>query len=87
MLAKLPMRENHFHSNGVAMFQDGKLQPSSIGGFRLAKADTLGNSPIKVSKEENLTVLDSFHGHPICEPLPGPTPAYSLSLNPLRSFL
>ena len=40
------------------LFQDRKLQP----GYRLAIADKLGNVPINVSKDENLTrLLDSFH--------------------------
>ena len=42
------------------LFQDRKLQP--IDGYRSAIADKLGNSPIYVSKDENLThLLDSFH--------------------------
>ena len=44
------------------LFQDRKLQPSTIDGYRSAIADKLGNSPINVSKDENLTrLLDSFH--------------------------
>ena len=44
------------------LFQDRKLQPSTIDGYRSAIADRLGNSPIKISKDENLTrPLDSFH--------------------------
>ena len=44
------------------LFQDRKLQPSTINGYRSAIADKLGNSPINVSKDENLThLLDSFH--------------------------
>ena len=44
------------------LFQDWKLQPSTIDGYRSAIADNLGNSPINVSKDENLTrLLDSFH--------------------------
>ena len=43
------------------LFQDRKLQPSTIHGYRSAIADKLGNSPINVSKDENLTrLLDSF---------------------------
>ena len=39
-----------------------KLQPSTIDGYRSAIADRLGNSPINISKDENLTrLLDSFH--------------------------
>ena len=44
------------------LFQDRKLQPSAIDGYRSAIADKLGNSPINISKDENLTrLLDSFH--------------------------
>ena len=44
------------------LFQVRKLQPSTIDGYRSAIADKLGNSPINVSKDENLTrLLDSFH--------------------------
>ena len=44
------------------IFQDRKLQPSTIDGYRSAIADKLGNSPINISKDENLTrLLDSFH--------------------------
>ena len=44
------------------LFQDRKLQPGTIDGYRSAIADKLGNVPINVSKEENLThLLDSFH--------------------------
>ena len=44
------------------LFQDRKLQPSTIDGHRSAIADNLGNSTINVSKDENLTrLLDSFH--------------------------
>ena len=44
------------------LFQDRKLQPSTIDEYRSAIADKLGNSPINVSKDENLTrLLDSFH--------------------------
>ena len=39
-----------------------KLQPSTIDDYRSAIADKLGNSPINVSKDENLThLLHSFH--------------------------
>ena len=42
------------------LFQDRKLQPSTIVGYRSAIADSLGNLPINVSKDENLTrLLDS----------------------------
>ena len=44
------------------LFQDRKLQPGTIDGYRSAIADKLGNSTIYVIKDENLTrVLDSFH--------------------------
>ena len=44
------------------LFQDRKLQPGTIDGYRSAIADKLGNSTINVSKYENLTHLrDSFH--------------------------
>ena len=44
------------------LFQDRKLQPGTIDGYRSAIADKLGNVPINVSKDENLThLLDSFH--------------------------
>ena len=44
------------------LFQDRKLQPSTIDGYRSAIADKLGNSPIKINKDKNLThLLDSFH--------------------------
>ena len=36
------------------------LQPSTIDGYSSTNADKLGNSPINVSKDENLTRLDSF---------------------------
>ena len=42
--------------------QDRKLQPSTIDGYRSAITYKLGNSPINVSKTDNLTcLLDSFH--------------------------
>ena len=44
------------------LFQDRKLQPGNIDGYRSAIADKLGNSPINVSKDENLTrLLGNFH--------------------------
>ena len=42
------------------LFQDKKLRPSTIDGYRSAIADKLGNSSINISKDDNLT-LDSFH--------------------------
>ena len=44
------------------LFQDRNLQPGTIDGYRSAIADKLGNVPLNVSKDENLTrLLDSFH--------------------------
>ena len=44
------------------LFQEKKLQPSTIDGYRSAIADKLGNSTINVSKDENLSrLLGSFH--------------------------
>ena len=44
------------------LFQDRKLQSSTIDGYRSALVDKLENSPINVSKGENRTrLLDSFH--------------------------
>ena len=44
------------------LFQERKLQPGTIDGYRSAIADKLGNVPINVSKDENFTrLLDSFH--------------------------
>ena len=44
------------------LFQDRKLQPSTIDGYRSAIADKLGSSSFNISKDENLTrLLDSFH--------------------------
>ena len=44
------------------LFQDRKLQPGTIDGYRSAIADKLGNSTINISKDENLArLLDSFH--------------------------
>ena len=46
----------------IYLFQDRKLQPSTIDGYRSAIADKLGNSPFNISKDENLSrLLDSFH--------------------------
>ena len=43
------------------LFPDRKLQPGIIDGYRSAIADKLGDSPINVSKDENLArLLDSF---------------------------
>ena len=44
------------------LFEDRKLQPSTIDGYRSAIADKLGNSTFNISKNENLTrLLDNFH--------------------------
>ena len=44
------------------LFEDRKLQPSTIDDYRSAIADKLGNSTLNISKDENLTrLLDSFH--------------------------
>ena len=44
------------------LFEDRKLQPSTIDGYRSAIADKLGNATVNVSKEDNLTrLLESFH--------------------------
>ena len=44
------------------LFEDKKLQPSTIDGYRSAIADKLGNTTVNISKEDNLTrLLESFH--------------------------
>ena len=44
------------------LFEDRKLQPSTIDGYRSAIADKLGNATINISKDDNLTrLLESFH--------------------------
>ena len=44
------------------LFEDRKLQPSTIDGYRSAIVDKLGNSTLNISKDEILTrLLDSFH--------------------------
>ena len=44
------------------LFEERKLQPSTIDGYRSAIADKLGNSTLNISQDENLTrLLDSFH--------------------------
>ena len=43
-------------------FEERKLQPSTIDGYRSAIADKLGSSALNIGKDENLTyLLDSFH--------------------------
>ena len=58
-----------FHSPSVEqnanfllhLFQDRKLQPSTIDGYRSAIADKIGNFTVNISKNENLNrLLDSF---------------------------
>ena len=44
------------------LFEERKLQPSTIDGYRSAIADKLGSSALNIGKDENLTrLLDSFH--------------------------
>ena len=44
------------------LFEDKKLQPSTIDGYRSAIADKLGNATANISKDDNLTrLLESFH--------------------------
>ena len=44
------------------LFEERKLQPSTIDGYRSAIADKLGSSTLNIGKDENLTrLLDSFH--------------------------
>ena len=44
------------------LFKVRKLQPSTINDYRPTVADKLGNFPVNVSKDENLTgFLNSFH--------------------------
>ena len=44
------------------LFEDKKLQPSTIDGYRSAIADKLGNATVIISKDDNLTrLLESFH--------------------------
>ena len=46
----------------MCLFEERKLQPSTIDGYRSAIADKLGSSTLNISKDENLTrLLDSFH--------------------------
>ena len=46
----------------IYLFQERKLQSSTTDGYRTAIADMVGNSSVKISKEDNLTrLLDSFH--------------------------
>ena len=44
------------------LFEDKKLQPSTIDGYRSAITDKLGSAIVNISKDDNLTrLLDSFH--------------------------
>ena len=44
------------------LFEDRKLQPNTIDGYRSAISDKLGNPSLNISKDENLTrLLDCFH--------------------------
>ena len=44
------------------LFEDKKLQPSTIDRYRSAIADKLGNTTVNISKDDNLTrLLESFH--------------------------
>ena len=44
------------------LFEDRKLQPSTIDGYRSAIADKLRNTTVNISKDDNLTrLLESFH--------------------------
>ena len=44
------------------LFEDKKLQSSTIDGYRSAIADKLGSATVNISKDENLTrLLESFH--------------------------
>ena len=64
------MHQVDFHSPSVEqiadfllhLFQNRKLQPSTIDGYRSAIADKVGNFTVNISKNENLNrLLDSFH--------------------------
>ena len=43
------------------LFEDRKLQPSTIDGYRSAIADKLGNAVVNVSKDNLTRLLESFH--------------------------
>ena len=44
------------------LYEDKKLQPSTIDDYRSAIADKLGNTQVNISKNDNLTrLLESFH--------------------------
>ena len=43
------------------LFQEKHLQPSTIGDYKTAVTDTIGNEKVNISKGGNLTcLLDSF---------------------------
>ena len=64
------------------LFQDRKLQPSTIDGYRSVIADKLGNSSINVSKDEKFPQRHTQRpeGNSLLEPLPGSTLADKGSL-------
>ena len=44
------------------LFEDKKLQPSTIDGYRSSISDKLGDTTVNISKNDNLTrLLESFH--------------------------
>ena len=44
------------------LFEDKKLQPSTIDGYRSAISEKLGDTTVNISKDDNLTrLLESFH--------------------------
>ena len=43
------------------LFEDKKLQPSTIDGYRSAIADKLGNTTVNISKDNLTRLLESFH--------------------------
>ena len=44
------------------LFEDKKLQPSTIDGYRSAISDKLGDTTVNISRNDNLTrLLESFH--------------------------
>ena len=46
----------------IYLFEDRKLQPSTIDGYRSAIADKLGDTTVNISKDDNLTrLLERFH--------------------------
>ena len=50
-------QHGHFQDGFLMyLFQERKLQPSVIDGYRSAIDDKLGNSPINISKDENVNI-------------------------------